>query len=195
MWNLHSWHETDIYLTYIGLILWTMSRCTLSVTACPICVLAMPFYFSVLLYTMMDWLPMRNIVSKPRWMIFTNISNYVLVKNIQSWSVTPLPLHRSMNNCYYPAAILHINPMDPCGWGAMWATCEIFIVDMKQTYTLLTWAWYCEPCQDVHWVSWHVPMDCNNAILLSSAPLYHDGLIANEGQCFKVILNDIHQHY
>ena len=156
MWNHHRWHETDIYSTYIGLVLWTMSRCMLSVTACPICELAMPFYFSGMLYTMMDWLPMRDSVSKSYWMIFTNISNYVLVKNIQSWSLTPLPLRSIMSNHYHPAAILHINSMDLCGWGAMWATCEILIVGMKQTYTLLTSAWYCEPCQDVCWVSPHV---------------------------------------
>ena len=156
MWNPHSCHETDIYLTYIGLVLWTMSRCTFSVTACPICVLAMPFYFPDVLYTMMDWLQMRDSVSKLCWMIFTNISNYILVKNIQSWSLTPLPLCDTLSNDDNPAAIIHINSMDLCGWGAMWATCEIFIVVMKQTYTLLTSAWYCEPCQDVHSVSPHV---------------------------------------
>ena len=194
MWNLHSWHETDIYLTYIGLILWTMSRCMLSVTACPICELAMAFYFSGMLYTMMAWLAIKISVSKSYWMIFTNISNYVLVKNIQSWSLTPLPLHRSMNNCYYPAAILHINSMDLCGWGAMWTTCEILRVIEKQTTP------YLHRLGTVNHVKMYIQCHCmskmggRDAVLLPSAALYHGGLVTNKGQCFKVALNDIHQH-
>ena len=154
----------------------------------------MLFYFPWLLYTMMDWLPTRDSVSKLWWMIFAKISNYVLVKNIQSWSVTPLPLHRSMNNCYYPAAILHISSMDLCGWGTMWATCEILRVIEKQTTP------YLHRLGTVNHVKMYIQCHCmlnicgRDAVLLPRAALYHDGLIANKGQCFKVALNDIHQH-
>ena len=37
-------------------------------------------------------------------------------------------------------------------------------------------------------------MGGSDAVLLPRGALYHDGLIVNEGQCFKVVLNDIHQH-
>ncbi len=68
------------------------------------------------------------------------------------------------------------------------------IVDMKQTYT------YLHRLDTVNHVKMYIEchrmsnMCASDAVLLLRDALYHDGLIANEGQCFKVILNDIHQH-
>ncbi len=83
---------------------------------------------------------------------------------------------------------------DQCGWCTMWATCEILRVIEKQTTPYLHWL------GTVNHVMMYIEchrmsnMGASNAVLLLRDDLCYDGLIANEGQCFKAVLNDIHQH-